>query len=495
MIRLFLKFQVFIYLLILALPAIARVGGGQSYSGGGSSYSSSSSSSGGGGGGGGGGLIGLLLELVIRLVIYYPKIGIPLVLGGVVFYYWHKGPSTTDRRFEELQKWSSEQTVARREPPSLKKLRTNDPNFSEVLFLDFVGSIYTKLLTRVGRDLSEIGAYLESSFRERLETNAGRPANAVLIGSIRVLAVRLMKDVEKVSVEIESNLALDDGSELYVVDQLSFKWAAGTGTNPPETVYTLSCPGCGNTSKVEKDGKCGFCGQIVNDGRSSWVAYDLQRHHSTPKPPAVLSDSGVEIGTDLPTERAPDLKAQLEALKSADPDFDLGRFEQFAGETFLALQKAWTEMNWEKARPLETDFLFQQHQYWMDTYRKTGVRNVLEAIQVGKIEISKVTRDRFFEGITVRIFAKMKDYTVWEASGKVASGNPAVLRTFSEYWTFVRRTGVTTKERDAARCPSCGAPLDKVDQVGVCEYCQSKITRGDFDWILSRIEQDEAYFI
>ncbi len=28
---------------------------------------------------------------------------------------------------------------------------------------------------------------------------------------------------------------------------------------------------------------------------------------------------------------------------------------------------------------------------------------------------------------------------------------------------------------------------------GICDYCGAKITSGDFDWVLSRIEQDEAY--
>jgi hypothetical protein len=28
---------------------------------------------------------------------------------------------------------------------------------------------------------------------------------------------------------------------------------------------------------------------------------------------------------------------------------------------------------------------------------------------------------------------------------------------------------------------------------GVCEYCGSKLTTGEFDWVVSRIEQDDAY--
>jgi hypothetical protein len=42
-------------------------------------------------------------------------------------------------------------------------------------------------------------------------------------------------------------------------------------------------------------------------------------------------------------------------------------------------------------------------------------------------------------------------------------------------------------------CPSCGAPLDNVNAAGICGYCDGKITSGRFDWVLSRIEQAEAY--
>jgi hypothetical protein len=28
---------------------------------------------------------------------------------------------------------------------------------------------------------------------------------------------------------------------------------------------------------------------------------------------------------------------------------------------------------------------------------------------------------------------------------------------------------------------------------GNCEYCDAHVTAGEFDWVLSKIEQDEAY--
>jgi hypothetical protein len=32
-----------------------------------------------------------------------------------------------------------------------------------------------------------------------------------------------------------------------------------------------------------------------------------------------------------------------------------------------------------------------------------------------------------------------------------------------------------------------------VNQAGACNHCRAEVTSGDFDWVLTRIEQDEAY--
>jgi len=300
---------------------------------------------------------------------------------------------------------------------------------------------------------------------------------------------------QTVKIEVEANIQLSNETQLYVVDHITFQRQADTQTNSPETVYTLSCPHCGNSSPTQRDGCCTFCGEKVNDGRWSWVITNLARKRSTTASPVVLSNDGIELGTDLPTERSPDLNTALAQLQSTDPGFDLEAFQEFSKATFLQLQQAWTNMNWEEARPLETDFLFGQHQYWINGYKNDGLRNVLEDVAVTRLELSRVSLDKYFESITIRVFAQMKDYTIRVSDGQVVSGFPDQVRKFSEYWTFVRRTGVTTQQREATQCPNCGAPLDKITQVGVCEYCDTQITRGDFDWILSRIEQDEAYFL
>lgn len=469
--------------LALSDAVFGRVGGGQSYSGGG--YSSSSSSSGGSSDGDG---IGILIELLIRLVIYYPSIGIPLVIVIAVVWYSRSRQTAGDAAFKNLQQWSSSNNVARAPaPPDLEKFREHDPNFSVPLFLDFLTGLYCKAQLSAGKAVT---AYLSPSAQQGFSY---ADVTSVIVGSIRVLRAQATSTRDLVSVEIEANLSFQDGREFYVVDSLTLVRKRGAKTPPPEVVYALGCPSCGSPEAADEDGTCKSCGQKVNDGQFGWIVSERERRHTTTKSPVVLSSSGQELGTDLPTVRNPALQAKLALLVQKDPEFDEGKFQQFARETFCALQDAWTTLKWEQARPLETDFLFQQHQYWIDAYRRDGLRNVLEEVQVERVETARVELDRFFESITVRIFARMKDYTVRQADGQVVSGFPNQSRRFSEYWTFVRRAGVTSKERDATRCPNCGAPLDRVSHVGDCEYCNARITRGDFDWILSRIEQDEAY--
>jgi hypothetical protein len=104
----------------------------------------------------------------------------------------------------------------------------------------------------------------------------------------------------------------------------------------------------------------------------------------------------------------------------------------------------------------------------------------------------KIVEDAFYNAITLRIGAQGYDYTVDEA-GKIVAGSKNNLRRWSEYWTFIRnRQAKPIAMRADLNCPNCGAPL-KVNHAGVCQFCGGKITSGEFDWVLSKIEQDESY--
>jgi hypothetical protein len=54
--------------------------------------------------------------------------------------------------------------------------------------------------------------------------------------------------------------------------------------------------------------------------------------------------------------------------------------------------------------------------------------------------------------------------------------------------------GVATVQKPGTlenTCPSCGAPVS-LNQIGECRYCKVAVTSGKFDWVVSRIEQDDS---
>jgi hypothetical protein len=130
----------------------------------------------------------------------------------------------------------------------------------------------------------------------------------------------------------------------------------------------------------------------------------------------------------------------------------------------------------------------------MQEYAKLGWQNKLDNIQIQAVIPARLDLDKFYEAVTVRIFASCLDYTVNKA-GKVIGGSNKKPRRFSEYWTFIRMTNAEQRQVrfDVRTCPSCGAPADSIGQAGDCKYCGSKLTEGRFSWVLAIITQDDVY--
>jgi hypothetical protein len=72
------------------------------------------------------------------------------------------------------------------------------------------------------------------------------------------------------------------------------------------------------------------------------------------------------------------------------------------------------------------------------------------------------------------------------------AGSDREERAYTEYWTMIRGTAARGASRIDRGCPSCGAPL-AIDMAGSCAHCKAHVVAGEFDWVLSRIEQDEVY--
>jgi hypothetical protein len=143
-------------------------------------------------------------------------------------------------------------------------------------------------------------------------------------------------------------------------------------------------------------------------------------------------------------------------------------------------------------RPYMSDGLFDIETYWVRTYLQQRLRNVTEGARITRIEPARVTSDAHYDAFTIRLFASSLDYTLRDSDGAVVGGSRTTPRAYSEYWTFIRGAAQKGPARTDPVCPSCGAAL-KINMAGACGFCQAHVTRGEFDWVLSRIEQDEVY--
>lgn len=478
-------------ILVLLLPAlaVARPGGGEGYSGGGD---------GGGGGDGAGELVFFLLRLWIEFVIHYPAIGVPLTIVGIIaFLAWKK---RRDKAGSQNWDLTPQQAAPPQRPKSfdLDAIRHIDPQFSVVLFEDFAYALYARAhqARTDRRALDALAPYLSAAARDHLQQRApaGTPVTSAVVGVMRAVHLSLSPDWTQVVLELEANLTLGESAQ-YVRERWSLVRSAKAQTKPPELVKSFKCPNCGapfDPAGAAAGDRCGFCGEVVSGGRFDWSVQSIELLRVEARPPALVS-TVEEVGTSWPTVYHPQVRARRAELLRDDPattDEALGARLRLIYEQ---LNAAWTGLDLRPARPFVSDGLFDYLQYWIAAYQRQGLRNVLEGMRMTEWTIAKIVRDARFDSVTLRIWGSGRDYTVRQADGRTVSGSPGRDRVYSEYWTLIRAAGVHAAPRADRSCPNCGAPVDQVNMAGECGHCGAKITRGDFDWVLSKIEQDDSY--
>ncbi len=463
---------------LFATEALARVGGGGSYGGGGGS--------GGGGGGGAGAIVYLLVRFLLWLTIEHPVIGIPvdiIVIALVIFWFLKPSKKSVSVTSSPIMAAAAgaggvQQLDVER---AFNQLRRFDPKFSEIIFTDFCYALYGRAHDARGHGataLDLLSPYLSEAARTSLlQLNPPnlKAVQGIIVGAIQVIDVRgLDTPTIGISIGFEANYTEftpregDPRGEMsyYVRERWELERKRDVLSPGPEQATALHCPRCG--APLQKD--------------------TLSREAKGP----LLTSDVPEVGTDYPTVTQPNFPAVRAAFEQNNSTFSWADFQARARLIFTELQEAWSTLNWERARPHETDNIFQMHRYWIDAYQRQGLRNALDQCQITAMQPVKIKMDAFYNAITLRIFGQGFDYTI-DTAGRVVAGSKSNLRRWSEYWTFIRNSKAKPgPARADLNCPNCGAPL-KVNATGICEFCGGKITSGEFDWVLSKIEQDESY--
>lgn len=179
------------------------------------------------------------------------------------------------------------------------------------------------------------------------------------------------------------------------------------------------------------------------------------------------------------------------AITEIDPNFSSDAFISWAKEVFFTLQYAWSARDFSTVRPFEKEELYNQHIRQIEQYKATGKINVLERININNAFMYKYVRDNEYEYLTLFLNTRMVDYIKDEKTGQILKGNPNTDCYPKYLYTFMRKTGVKTEpglsNKSVTNCPNCGAPT-QITSSGKCDYCDSVITTGEFDWVLSNIE-------
>lgn len=185
----------------------------------------------------------------------------------------------------------------------------------------------------------------------------------------------------------------------------------------------------------------------------------------------------------------PDRTAQIEAIiKEDDPNFSASDFLTFGKQVFVDIQEAWSARDLSKVRVVMHDNLFNQTQKQVESKIRNGVINKIENIAVSTAYLTSYKYDKQFEYVTMYLNARFIDYEIDEKTGNVLRGDTTNRWEMRYLLKFMRSTGVKTKDAtnvlESHNCPNCGAPLE-MESSGICEYCGSVVTTGQYSWVLS----------
>ncbi|MEN6326512.1 MAG: TIM44-like domain-containing protein [Syntrophomonas sp.] len=189
-------------------------------------------------------------------------------------------------------------------------------------------------------------------------------------------------------------------------------------------------------------------------------------------------------------DRDYDKPVDLSVLKASDENFFEDDFIAWVNNMFLQLQEAWQEKDWKKVRPFESDELFNTHNKQLQEYVENHTTNVIDEIAILRTSIVDHRDSANKEVLDVYLKMRMKDYIIDDKSRKVLEGDPKKEINMEYLLTLARKKGVKTKVTEhtsVTRCPSCGASVS-INASGECEYCNSIVSNGDYDWVLTKME-------
>ncbi len=386
-------------------------------------------------------------------------------------------------------------------PAAIDAIRAEDPGFELESFLQRAEMTFFLVKRGVQKgDAAAIRPYVNDAVFGEVSRNIGEMKaqhRHALLESLNVRAVHLEsaacgEQAESLQIHFDlvyraktlddaGQVQADEGEDRRHGERWTFARNAGARTPVSGGVTASRCPACGAELRLNLDGTCAHCRASVTNGTVDWVVVDVQ-------PTGFVGYSG----DSQFAAAAPTVGQGIANMQAADKDFSMDAFQSRVKQAFLALQEAWCKQNLDAGRAFLSPGAYFTWSAQLETLAAEGRRNVMENVQVRALQPTRIVHGRVFDDLTVRIAAAAADFDV-DKNEKVVFGDRSV-RPFVEEWTFQRSVGVATSNKPGTlenTCPNCGAPI-ALTQIGECRYCKAAVTSGKFDWVVSRIEQEDG---
>ncbi len=448
-------------LALVAIPALARVGGGEH-------FSSGSHSSHGGGGGGGGDVIQLIVFLFQHPVL--GSIVIAIFVGIKLWDRYRQGDVSTMRAVQQQEARENTRVSAGEASRWVTTLHQSDSAFDLIKFFERVSTQFIAIQNAwFRRDLSPVRKYLSDATFQRLNVQLGlidlqgirdaiadptvidlQIAGLEQTGSFDTLHVRITAelrdaDAPKTASDAEALALARRARADRFIEIWSFVRRRGALTQLDRDLSQGKCPNCGAEFNGGASNTCEYCGAIVNSGAYDWVL--------------------AEITQGSVFERRNGVPRGFEEAHQRDESLAVEALEDRAALVFWKWIDARVRNDPSRvAKVAVTEFMNAvQPQRFADV--AVGAVNLLQVMQ-------QAGRD--FATFEFR----------WSAG--IAGGSTTALRSVM---LLERKSGAATNASQGMstnRCSQCNAPLSDNGQPN-CEFCGNALASGEHDWVVGEI--------
>ncbi|HNW33760.1 MAG TPA: TIM44-like domain-containing protein [Candidatus Ozemobacteraceae bacterium] len=478
-----------ILLLLCAVAAFARAGGGEGFSGGGGG------SSGGGhhGGNGDSDLIFFLLELIIRITIEYPVIGIPLIIVIIAAFFAAGAWGANEGREQYVDHTIRRGIVAQdnlRRVRAETTLKSRDPAWNSVMMISRAKKAFA-LIQEAWSDqkLEKAQAFLSDAIYEKFKIQIAEMRDRGIRDSIEsitlhdariaqlqsddafdTLHIYFRADAKNYKIDAASGKRLSDDSGEFE-EYWSFLRRPGATSLAGNGLIEGFCPSCSAPISMNRAATCEVCHSFLRSGEYDWVLSEITQSSA------------------WTVREEPDIVGAGD-LRKLDPGFSLQQMEDLASVAFYRHAAAMRAGN---AGPIAKLALDSFTGTFAEKLRKEadGTRAYYLECAVGSVDTKRVELGDTLDRVWVEITWSGKNTRRTPDGREVVGGMSPPRR---DFFIFVRKHGVETNIKlslSSAQCPNCGAPEQDVADP-VCPYCQAVRNDGSKGWVLQSILPADA---